>query len=172
MASIGETVPEPQLRIARRLHLEGLEDHTPQFLDRTLISDADLILAMSRQHRKSVARLDPTAMRRNFTIREFARLAPLVTFDDVQTLVDQGKEPLAAAVDAVAGKRGLLPPPKFQEELDVIDPYKQGASVYRLSRDELVPAAKTVSDYLTSIQSIYDAESIGGPEGSAVEDAL
>ena len=158
MAAVGGSVPRQQLRIAAKLGVRGLETHRPQPLTRRMIEDADLVLGMSRGHRKRIVRMDPEAVRRTFTIREFARLAPLVTVEDVEVLVANGMDSVPAAIEAVASKRGLLPPPKFPEEFDVIDPFKQKKSVYKLSRDELVPAVKVTGDFLASIIDIFGAE--------------
>src|SRR5512144_374699 len=43
-------------------------------LDAGLVRGADLVLAANRKHRASIVRLDPTAVRKTFTIRELARL--------------------------------------------------------------------------------------------------
>lgn len=163
MAVIGAHVPRPQMRIAKGLGVSGLEAHKPQLVTEEFVENADLILGMSRGHRKRVVRLDPQAVRKTFTIREFARLAPLVTPNDVREFMEPGVSALAAAVEAVGSKRGLLPPPKFVEEFDVIDPYKQGRSVYKLSRDELVPAVEVTSAFFKSIASMFpQAEDKGG----------
>ena len=158
MAATGALVPRQQIRIAEQLGVEGLQEHQPRLVDEEYVSGQNLILAMSRGHRKRLMQRDPGGTRRTFTIREFARLAPLVTPDDVEEAVAGGLAPLSAAVEAVARKRGLLPPPQFAEELDVIDPYRQSASVYRLARDELVPAARTTADYLTAVVGLYGVE--------------
>lgn len=158
MAAVGAAVPRQQLRIAKKLNLVGLEKHQPQPLTQDIIKNSDLVLGMSRGHRKRIVRMDPGAVRKTFTIREFARLAPLVMVEDVEALVQDGLDPIPAAVEAVASKRGLLPPPKFAEEFDVIDPFKQKTSVYKLSRDELLPAAQVTSDFLNSIISIFGSQ--------------
>lgn len=47
-----------------------------RLLTRPLIGGADLILTMETKHRAAVLALEPGALRRTFTLREFARLIP------------------------------------------------------------------------------------------------
>lgn len=46
-------------------------------LSRSMVSSADLILTAQREHRAAVVKLDPSALQRAFTIRQFARLTDL-----------------------------------------------------------------------------------------------
>ncbi|MGI8414704.1 MAG: hypothetical protein ACR2P2_00540 [Nakamurella sp.] len=63
---------------ARVLTRRGVTD--PGFRSRPLTTElvgaADLILTAERAHRTSVVQLDPSALHRAFTMRQFARLAP------------------------------------------------------------------------------------------------
>ncbi|NNG40086.1 low molecular weight phosphatase family protein [Flexivirga sp. ID2601S] len=48
--------------------------HAGRQLDRDLVASADLVLTATTAHRSEVVRLVPGAVRRTFTLREFARL--------------------------------------------------------------------------------------------------
>lgn len=124
--------------------------HRSRFLTEAMLVSPDLILAMTREHRREIAELAPARLRSTFTVREFARLAASLSDDDVADAVANagpGATPgdrVRAAAAAVAGRRGLLPPPADPADDDVIDPYRRDWSVYRTSADQLVPALTEV----------------------------
>lgn len=76
-AHVGSPIYSP---IRKLLVDRGLadEDFVARQVTPTLIEVADLVLVMSREHRSAVVVLHPPAVRRTFTLREFARIAPLV----------------------------------------------------------------------------------------------
>lgn len=124
--------------------------HRSRFLTEAMLASPDLILAMTREHRREIAELAPARLRSTFTVREFARLAASLSDDDVADAVaDAGPDAtpgdrVRAAAAVVAGRRGLLPPPADPADDDVIDPYRRDWSVYRTSADQLVPALAEV----------------------------
>ena len=124
--------------------------HRSRFLIEAMLVSPDLILAMTREHRREIAELAPARLRSTFTVREFARLAASLSDDDVADAVaDAGPDAtpgdrVRAAAAAVAGRRGLLPPPADPADDDVIDPYRRDWSVYRTSADQLGPALAEV----------------------------
>lgn len=124
--------------------------HRSRFLTEAMLVSPDLILAMTREHRREIVELAPARLRSMFTVREFARLASSLSDDDVADAVaDAGPDAtpgdrVRAAAAAVAGRRGLLAPPADPADDDVIDPYRRDWSVYRTSADQLVPALAEV----------------------------
>lgn len=124
--------------------------HRSRFLTEAMLASPDLILAMTREHRREIAELAPARLRSTFTVREFARLAASLSDDDVADAVaDAGPDAtpgdrVRAAAAVVAGRRGLLAPPADPADDDVIDPYRRDWSVYRTSADQLVPALAEV----------------------------
>lgn len=124
--------------------------HRSRFLTEAMLVSPDLILAMTREHRREIAELAPARLRSMFTVREFARLASSLSDDDVADAVaDAGPDAtpgdrVRAAAATVAGRRGLLAPPADPADDDVIDPYRRDWSVYRTSADQLVPALAEV----------------------------
>jgi protein-tyrosine phosphatase len=115
------------------------------FLARLLASEhaagADLILTATREHRAAVARLEPRAARRTFTIREFGRLAAAV--DAGQLPTGDPLTRLRAAVEEAAAGRGLVRAEQPADD-DVPDPYGGPAEGYqesgRLIREATEPA--------------------------------
>lgn len=108
---------------ARRLGLDPTE-----FRSRPLraehIASADLVLTATKEHRAGVLELVPTALRRTYTLREFAAVGCEV--------------PVAApeeVVAAVSRNRSQAGP-----DIDVPDPFRGDAAAHRLAAD-LIDAA-------------------------------
>lgn len=157
MAVPNGEVPKPQLKMAESVGVQGLETHRALMLEASRLGLADLILGMSRAHRKRVVRMDPTLVRKTFTLREFATLAEQVTPEDVEGCLQTEPLPLKAAVEAVARLRGMVSPPLGPDEQDVVDPFRRSRAVYKESRDQLVPAAGVVVAYFNGILELFGA---------------
>lgn len=144
----GYGMPEPQLAIAASLGVSNCDVHQAKTLTGDHVEGADLILAMGREHRSAVVQLSARALRRAFTIRELARIAPSVTDTE---LVEQNDADIASrlrhAVEAAATNRGLALPAKRPEDDDVVDPYRRDTDVYETSRDQLLHSLNSVLDY-------------------------
>jgi protein-tyrosine phosphatase len=124
----------------------GSEHHIARDLTPAMVDGAGLVLAMSREHRRSIVELRPRATRTAFTLREFARLSEGISDDELVEVaalpVSAVSERLTALVRAVAARRGLVERPLDPADDDVVDPYRRGDAVYRQSADQLVPAAE------------------------------
>lgn len=128
--------------------------HRSRPLSQAMLTWPDLILAMTREHRRAIAELAPARLRATFTVREFARLAATLGDDELKDAVASAGTTsgapatpgarLRAAVVAIAGRRGLVSPPIDAIEDDVIDPYRRDRATYRRSADQLVPALAEV----------------------------
>ncbi|MCR2808907.1 MULTISPECIES: low molecular weight phosphatase family protein [unclassified Microbacterium] len=138
------------VEMARRLGIPAMDSaaHRSRYLTEAMLESPDLILTMTREHRRLVAELAPSRLRSTFTVREFARLATTVADDELRAAADTvGSEPAArvrAAAAAVASQRGMLPPPVDPADDDVIDPYKRRMDVYERSANELDSAIDEV----------------------------
>ena len=109
--------------------------HRSRFLHEAHLSSPDLIITMTREHRREIAELAPSRLRHTFTAREFARLSAVTSDDDQR---------LRAAAEVLSARRGLIPPPPDPNDDDVVDPYRQEWSVYQRSAAQLVPAIDAV----------------------------
>jgi protein-tyrosine phosphatase len=123
--------------------------HRSRFLVEDQLTAPDLILTMTRDHRRMVAELAPSRMRSTFTVREFARLAAEVTDDQIRDAADRAaaKTPGArvrAAATVVASRRGMVLPPDKPDDDDVIDPYGRSWQTYELSAAQLSPSVDEV----------------------------
>jgi protein-tyrosine phosphatase len=162
-AGTGALVGYPMTPEARAM-LEGmgLQDdppHAAQQLRASLIREADLILGLTRDHRRRIVQMEPTATRRAFTLREFGYVAGHVTPDDFAQAayqlawrqavdVDQAPlDPLRVAVEAVFTANGVIPLAD-PAELDVADPFGQPIEAYAEAAVRMVPAIEAIHDYL------------------------
>lgn len=120
--------------------------HASRLLTEEILTDVDLVFAMSREHRSFVVAQSPSLTRRVFTIREFASLATAAGIDAIVAATQEaGEDPrgrLRAVAEAVSSARGSI---RFLDaDLDVIDPYRRGQAVYEQAAAEIVPAADVV----------------------------
>jgi protein-tyrosine phosphatase len=154
-ALVGRGMPQQ----AQSLSLEfgGIDPsmHEARQLTVDHLRDADLIVALSREHRRAIVELLPRASRITFTLRELARLLPAVQADDYDEIAAiDPSDPhgrLALLLDIAASLRGTVAPPASSEDDDVVDPYKQSDAVYRASAEQMVPAVRAVASTLTRV---------------------
>ncbi|NYF15543.1 protein-tyrosine phosphatase [Microbacterium sp. AK009] len=142
----GAPMTPETLELAAALGIPATETatHQARFLNENHLSSPDLILAMTRDHRREVVELAPSRMRSTFAIREFARLAASLTDHQLMMAADTGGDDPSARVRAVtaavASQRGLVFPPEDPTDDDVIDPYGRSRRTYELSASQLEPA--------------------------------
>jgi protein-tyrosine phosphatase len=123
-AVVGEPVAEPVARRLRGLGIDAAGFRARQ-LQPSDLRGADVVLTMTSAQRSAVVGSLPAAVRRTFTLREFARLAALADVDP--SAVEPG-ERLAAVVRAAPRARArYLPAPG---EDDVEDPYRRSDEVH------------------------------------------
>lgn len=159
-ALVGDHAPEPTRRLAAECGVD-VTAHTGQQVSEIMVRRSDLILGMAREHRRYLVEMAPTAMRRAFTLREFARLAeaaaPRLREAVQATGANTAEDGMRAAVALAASLRGTIPPPDDATDFDVVDPYGQSDDVYRRSLAEITPAVEKASDYLLTAGSIASA---------------
>jgi protein-tyrosine phosphatase len=134
--------------LAREFGATDSHSHVARALTVDQLRGADLVIALSREHRRSVVELLPRGVRHTFTLRELARLLTNVPDEDLSAIAELDTTDVAgrlsALVDVAASRRGMVEAPEAPEDDDVIDPYRQHDDVYRQSADQLVPAVTTV----------------------------
>ncbi|PMC06587.1 low molecular weight phosphatase family protein [Microbacterium sp. UMB0228] len=145
----GAGMPEEAIALATRYGVahDVATAHRSRQLTASLLETPDLILAMSREHRRSVVELAPARLRAAFTLREFARLAADASDTELREAASHHADPsskLRAAVGVVAGRRGMAPPPLSAEDDDIVDPYRRSLATYERSAGQLVPAVSQV----------------------------
>jgi protein-tyrosine phosphatase len=102
---------------------------------------ADLVLTATAEHRSAVLGLEPRALRRTFTLRELARLAPDVPPDALPA--GSPGERLAALAAGAADLRATHPPASRTAD-DVEDPYDGPPEGYRTAAREIADALDAV----------------------------
>ena len=113
----------------------GFRYHTVTAHD---LDDADLILTATRAQRSMLLERLPTALRRSFTLLEFAQTAQLVR--SCQTDIGAPKD--LVRLSAVA--RGSVPVPEY----DVADPVGGSVRVHRRNADVTLEAVQAISGAL------------------------
>ena len=104
------------------------------------VRGADLVLALTRAHRTAVVELEPSVLRRTFTLRELARLAADV--DPADLPHGTPAQRLAALVPLAAARRGRARVSPADD--DVVDPFRRSDAVYAQVFDVLTPAVDAV----------------------------
>jgi protein-tyrosine phosphatase len=137
---------EPQM--AGHLAALGLEDvgFAARRLTAADVSAADLVLGMTREHRAEAVELVPSAVRRAFTLLEFARLLGQVEPDELPdgTVADR----LRAAVPLAAARRRMIAGPIDAD--DVVDPYRLAQEVYDQSFSAIRVAVDVIADRIVA----------------------
>jgi protein-tyrosine phosphatase len=148
LASAPMTDEAVQLAVDLGVPAEVATTHRSRFLLDAMLAQPDLILTMTRDHRREVAELAPSRLRSTFTIREFARIASSMSDDKLRAASAEGGTDAAARVRAmgmgVAAQRGLTMPLATPDDDDVIDPYGRSWQTYQLSASQLAPAIDQV----------------------------
>lgn len=95
-----------------------------------LVQSADLIVTASRSHRSRLLEQSPQALRRTFTLREFAALC--------STGADE-LSPSELVADAASRRQEL------KVSLDIEDPYRRAPRVHRATADQILEASDLIA---------------------------
>jgi protein-tyrosine phosphatase len=138
-ALVGHPISDP---MAALLLDSGFEPDSfeARRLSEHMLKEADLILCMTREHRRLVVQLWPPAVRRAFTLREFARLLNWV--DPAALPTGSPAERLRAAVPLAAAGRGRTRMPPDAD--DVVDPFQLSKAVYAASFEQITSAVEVM----------------------------
>jgi protein-tyrosine phosphatase len=121
-------------------------------LSEQMLKEADLILSMTRAQRGLVVELWPPAVRRTFTLREFARLLSWV--DPAALPGGPPAERLRAAVPLATAGRGRER--TSPDEDDVVDPFRLSSAVYTESFGQITSAADAIVNAIVTNQPSSD----------------
>ena len=135
-APAGAHVSKPISALLRGRGIDP-DEHRARWLTERDVRTADLILAMTREHRSRAVELFPAAVRRSFTLVEFARIAAAIPEDDVSgaTVAERLRELIALA-------------PRYRSAAgsdDVDDPYGQDEATNARVFAEISQAVATIS---------------------------
>ena len=144
-AVVGAAISEPMsallLREDANLDVSGFGARQ---LTAEMLTAADLVLTLTRQHRAAAVEMSPGVVRRTFTLRELARLALGIDLGELPSAPGStAADRLRALVPLAAAQRGIVPSTPADD--DVVDPYGGGAALYRISFDQMRPAIDAVA---------------------------
>lgn len=106
------------------------ESHVARQFEPWMAEKADLILTGTRAHRDSVLFATPVALHRTYTMKEFARLAPVLRQGDPEQVVAQ-----ASGLRATYGELSA-------NVLDITDPYRRGIARARSAAEEIAATVR------------------------------
>lgn len=132
------------LALERGVPPERIAAHRARDLRAEDVREADLVVALAREHRRAVVRTHARALRRTFTLRELARLARATTPDNVRAAAIGGADPaerLHAALHHLAQVRDRA---GSADADDVVDPYGGPDGLYALAGGEIDGAVPDV----------------------------
>lgn len=149
-----------------------ISDHRARRLTRAMVEPADLVVAMSSEHRDGVARLAPRAAGRTFTIKELVYL-----LESGPEGIAEGStvQQLRSAVDRATALREGAADMELMDE-DIADPLGLGLESYRATAWELESLTARLTDALfpaaggRDVSMAEESESVWGtrsPEGGA-----
>ena len=157
-SSPGEAMEEQAATFSWKMGCDPSAQIARQLTERELVR-ADLVLAVSREHRHTVVGLAPQVVRRTYTIREFARLLEHASASDLHEAaghrLDDAAGRLATLVRLAASRRGVeaLPPLHLDAD-DVLDPEHRGNAAHRKSFDQIVSAVDAITETFRSATSV------------------
>jgi protein-tyrosine phosphatase len=111
-ALVGHGIDHSTATALRQLGVDP-SGHRARAFEDYLAVDADLILTASREHRDEILLRVPSAFKRTFTMREFARLIAAVPLGDPYDMVT-----------AAAALRGVARRPRRPDDDDLEDPFR------------------------------------------------
>jgi protein-tyrosine phosphatase len=132
---------EPEM--AAHLVAAGVPDvgFTARRLTAADVREADLVLALTREHRSAAVELVPAGVRRAFTLLEFARLLSEVKPEELPD--GTVAERLRTAVPLVTSRRRRVAAADLD---DVVDPYQVSQQAYDESFLAIRTAVDTIAD--------------------------
>ena len=123
-------------RVAGFVHVFGgsTDGFAARQLTAGILDGPDLVLALTREHRGDIVELCPSLLRRTFTLRELARLLPLLDGDADALPSDRWRNVLPKALRARTAN------PVEPKQDDIVDPFRRPEEVYHQMVRELTPA--------------------------------
>ncbi|MDX2376582.1 low molecular weight phosphatase family protein [Microbacterium sp. LRZ72] len=127
--------------------------HRARAMVPALVEQADLVVTMTRAHRRGAVEAAPRRLRQTFTLREFARVACSIDAQELARVADAAadaspEERLRALVALVGERRPQTPAPADPDDDDIVDPFGEDDAVYRRCADQLLPALDHVERIL------------------------
>lgn len=144
MRPVLDAAIEPQA--ARLLTAAGVDvsGFSARRLTPGLLGGADLVLGLARDHRSAAVQMWPSALRRTFTLREFARLATRISPAELAAAVGDGAslpDRLRTLVELAPLHRSPVVHPDLD---DVPDPFGREVEVFEAVHVQIVRAVEEI----------------------------
>jgi protein-tyrosine phosphatase len=117
-----------------------------------LVRRAGLVLTATRRQRSDCVALDPSAVRRTFTLRQFGRYAAALRPADL-TAIWPPQARLQKMIEAVSVIRAQLPVPPADED-DLPDPVQSPIEVFRRSAAEIGSVLDLMTRLIAPVQTV------------------
>ena len=161
MRSAGTAVDsalEQPAEVAEQLQRLGapLVPHATRALTAELLEDVDLVIGMTREHRRAAVKLAPRLVTKAFTLVEYARIVDSFRALPVDASTPQFEAPdvatfLRLTTTRASRRRGMVPPPSDPKAFDIADPYRRKADVYEAVADTI---SKSVDDIVNALTEL------------------
>jgi len=138
-ALVDHPISEPMAVLLRQAGVDP-EPFQGRRLSEQMLKEADLVLTMTLAQRGLVVEICPSAVRRTFTLREFARLMSWV--DPSVLPSGTAADRLRAAIPIAAAGRGRGR--RSPDDGDVIDPFRLSNTVYADSFAQITSAVDSI----------------------------
>lgn len=125
------------------------DDFRARQLTAPIVREADLVLTAARAHRREVVQEVPSALRRTFTLKDFADLIEGLGAADVAQA--DGESLVARLADAAVARRHLVHA-RSDEDADIVDPFRRGPDVFAEMERQAVPPLMTVIEALHRVK--------------------
>ncbi|SEJ40822.1 arsenate reductase/protein-tyrosine-phosphatase family protein [Demequina mangrovi] len=139
-ALVDHGIPEHMLAELAQDGIDGAA-HRARLLTERVMHEADLVIAMTAEHRRLAVSTGPFALKRTFTLSELAAAAGTGAVLEGET----SEERLRDLPRAVAAHRAVLAGCELD---DVPDPYRKDATAYRESYGLIRGAVAEISDWV------------------------
>lgn len=152
---VGDRMPRDTQRIAERMGFHDASDYRARTLTTSMVEQSDLILGMSRTHRAIAVQLHPPAVRRAFTLREFAHISAQLLAQPAQQVPHRADTSEAHALEVAMRMRGMVSRLHPERHYDTEDPYGRSTQAYERSAREIDEAVHNITQYFDRILQTF-----------------
>lgn len=145
-ALVGQGMQPLSAQIAQS-HGANSENFRSRQLTPAMVREANLILALTAEHRTRILQLAPVALKRTFTVRELGRMLEHLALEN-SVRIDNGDAAAAwRTIPAAAAAVRHVTLADHPSDDDVADPYRRDTSVYREMEQQLIPSIGAICTF-------------------------
>ncbi|MDF2442006.1 MAG: low molecular weight protein-tyrosine phosphatase [Subtercola sp.] len=153
-ARVGSPMDPPAARQSEAMGGDPTSHEAAQLVQADL-RDADLVVAMTLDHRAAAARMLPAASKKSVTLLELKRL---IEYLEPGTGGAAGRR--ASPQDSLAAllaSRSSVPPARHEDDLSIPDPFKRSAGAHAKVAREIQAAVATLTGWLVAVLPVFEA---------------